>query len=354
MFSFPKIGKTICICNRMEYDRQKLGRNPDFSQLFVARSPRLCRYVENNIGSTPESKFTTFREVIDKLEKLLPTVESVRVDFPESECMTFSRFKSEIYDGSGDVDTLVVWTNIRSFIKGSIEALKNPNFAVTEEEYFSHENFGKKRCRFSIEQRNFIYSVFLKYQEKLKEYGMWDNCDRIVALIQRLQQAKTTDPDLFQGDSWCKWSKIYVDEVQDYTQSECLLFFHLSGAGNLFLAGDPAQNVVRGVEFRFEDIRSVGYHIAGDRHDLIPLKPKTVNTNFRSHAGILGCAAAILSQMFAQFPDSARQLGKDNGLFQGPRPGKFNSYPTHAILFNLEIYSYQLCYSYRCFPYGQA
>jgi hypothetical protein len=35
-------------------------------------------------------------------------------------------------------------------------------------------------------------------------------------------------------------------------------------------------------------------------------------------------AASILSQMFAQFPDSAKQLGKDNGLFQGPRPGVFH------------------------------
>lgn len=35
-------------------------------------------------------------------------------------------------------------------------------------------------------------------------------------------------------------------------------------------------------------------------------------------------AASILSQMFAQFPDSAKQLGKDDGLFQGPRPGVFH------------------------------
>ena len=276
----------------MEHDRQKFGKkDPDFSQLFVARSPRLCRYVENNIGTTSgsESRFTTFNKVIDELEKVLPIVKSVRDDFPDGQLMNFSRFKCEVYDGSGDVDALIVWTNIRSFIKGSIEALTNPNFFISEDEFSSHEHFGKKRCRFSKEQRGFVYKVFLKYQEKMKDYDLWDNCDRIVSLIQRLQSAKTTDPNIFQGDSWCKWSKIYVDEVQDYTQAECLLFFYLGGAGNLFLAGDPAQNVVRGVEFRFEDIRSVGYHVAGDQKDLIPQKPKIVNVNFRSHAGILRC-----------------------------------------------------------------
>jgi hypothetical protein len=103
-----------------------------------------------------------------------------------------------------------------------------------------------------------------------------------------------------------------------------LLFFYLtSGAGNLFLAGDPAQNVTKGVEFRFDDIRSVGYHIADGDRRLIPDKPQKVNVNFRSHAGILNAASSVLSMMFKSFPHSAKELGKDDGLFGGPRPGMF-------------------------------
>jgi hypothetical protein len=88
------------------------------------------------------------------------------------------------------------------------------------------------------------------------------------------------------------------------------------------LAGDSAQSVIEGTEFRFEEIRSVGYFVAGsDRHDLVPQKPKTVNVNFRSHAGILDTAAAFLDFLFKYFPGSAKQLKKDHGLFQGSRPG---------------------------------
>jgi hypothetical protein len=113
-------------------------------------------------------------------------------------------------------------------------------------------------------------------------------------------------------------------KVQDYTQAEILLFFRLtSGAGNLFLAGDPAQNVTKGVEFRFDDIRSVGYHIADGDRKLIPDKPQKVNVNFRSHAGILNAASSVLSMMFKSFPHAAKELGKDDGLFGGPRPGMF-------------------------------
>jgi len=79
---------------------------------------------------------------------------------------------------------------------------------------------------------------------------------------------------------------------------------------------------VEGTEFRFEEIRSVGYYVAGsERQDLIPSKARTVNVNFRSHSGILNVASAFLDYLFKYFPGSAKQLKKDHGLFQGSRPG---------------------------------
>jgi len=119
--------------------------------------------------------------------------------------------------------------------------------------------------------------------------------------------------------------RVYVDEIQDYTQAEIALFFLLCGQGGLFLAGDPAQSVsgpvlvtgfivlyvmndlkqftiqvVEGVEFRFEEVRllllmlfaqircnskrclfllpqvrSVAYHLHPDDKRYIPEKPLT-------------------------------------------------------------------------------
>ena len=162
--------------------------------------------------------------------------------------------------------------------------------------------------------------MYKKYTRFLHEKNMWDDCNRIVALLLRLEHCKSTDPEKYHS---MKVSKIYVDEVQDYTQVECLLFFYLyDGQGNLFLAGDPAQNVVQGVEFRFEDIRSVEYHIAKDKKTVMQ-KPKKVHVNFRSHTGILNTAGSILKCMFKAFPKSDDNLGEDHGVFVGPRPGVF-------------------------------
>jgi len=311
-------GKTICICNRMDWDRLHYAHNPSFSQLFVARSTRLCRYVEETIGSQSYCTFYTFGEVLRSLQAALPAYGGNDRIFLPSQRVTFARFKRDVYGGDkSGLDPLVVWTNIRTFIKGSIEATEDPDSIMSRECYL--EEVGRKRCRLSSEQREAVYDTFLRYQKYTSELSLWDDCDRVISLLRRVIHAETSDPDCYER---VRKSKIYVDEIQDYLQCEIALFFHLSGPGDLFLAGDPAQSVVEGTDFRFEEIRAVGYHIAGsDRRNLIPQKPKTVNINFRSHSGILNTAAAILQCLFDVFPGSAKQLKKDRGLFRGPRPG---------------------------------
>ena len=101
---------------------------------------------------------------------------------------------------------------------------------------------------------------------------MWDECDRVRHLLQNFNDCNIVDSSVLDR---VRRSRVYVDEIQDYTQIECLVFFYLGGPSGLFLAGDSAQSVVEGTEFRFEEIRSIGYFVAGsDRHDLVPQKPK--------------------------------------------------------------------------------
>jgi hypothetical protein len=320
-------GKTVCICNRMDLDRQRHKENNSFSQLFVARSQRLARYVSEMVGRQDSCTFTTFGELLHRLENQLPEIDSVRTMFLPSQKMDFSRFKrDDICSGTmgqnkkQHIDPMIAWTNIRTFIKGSIEALSSADQVMDKESFLQ---LGKKRCRLDTGDREAVYDVFTRYQKVMTEQNLWDDNDRISTLLQRLTFVLDYEYESFEK---VKQSKIYVDEIQDYTQSEILLFFRLCGPGNLFLAGDPAQSVVEGVEFRFEEIRSVGYFVAGpERRDLIPEKPKKVTVNFRSHSGVLNTAAAILRRLFDTFPDSAKELAEDRGVFTGPRPGVFQS-----------------------------
>jgi len=315
-------GKTVCIINRMEFDRYISGNELNFSQLFVSRSSRLCRYVETAVGENDTSTFTTFDKLLHQLDSALPSLENTKKSFLPSRRVSFQRFKREFYDGLRGIDTggaLLVWKQIKTFLKGSLEAYQSPD-RVLSSDYYTSDALGKNRCRLAPHLRQGLYDIFLKYEEYKESGRLWDDVDRVLDILLRLDNVKTTEPDLFDE---LRKSKVYVDEIQDYTQIEILLFFYLGGAGGLFLAGDSAQSVVEGTEFRFEEIRSVGYYISGNgsRRRLIPSKPRTVNVNFRSHRGILNTASSILDKLFSTFPSSAKRLDKDNGLYNGSKPG---------------------------------
>jgi len=313
-------GKTLCICNRLEYDRQRYAGEHSFSQLFVARSHALRQYVRGAVGEDAATTFSTFRELVLSLEARLPPAPSESVVFSREKRMDFRRFKQECF-GSGDVvDALTVWTSIRSFIKGSIEALKEPGGILPKSSY---EEFGRRRCRLSLHQRLSAYESFERYHRYMKANKLWDDCDRVALLLRKIKDARARGLACVEP---IQYSKGYVDEIQDYNQAELLLFFQLCGLDNLFLAGDPAQSVIEGAEFRFEDVRSVAYSLCDPSRQKqgVLTKPKTVAVNFRSHSGILNTAAAVLRLLFEAFPDtSAKQLKGDRGLFQGPRPASF-------------------------------
>ena len=306
-------GKTICICSSIEFDRQSgAARDPSFTQLFVARSVRLCRYVEGAVGEDNRTSFLTYGRLLNDIESTLGQTRN----FNPSQRIDFGRFKRDFHNCSSSneiISPLISWTVIRTFLKGSVEAFQSPGGILPRDEFVEVERLGKNRCRIPAELREQIYDEFLQYQKYLEGQQLWDDCDRVRQLLLCINRSKKEDPEAFDQ---VKRSKVYVDEVQDYTQLEILLFFYLSGPNGLFLAGDPAQSVVEGTEFRFDEVRGVGHFVGS-----VIQKPKTVNVNFRSHSGILNCAGGVLDILFTHFPSSAKQLKKDEGLFQGSRPG---------------------------------
>ena len=212
------------------------------------------------------------------------------------------------------LDPVVVWTQIRSFIKGSIEAAMAGR-PLSLEQYLS---LSAGRCRLAPEQRREAYSVFEAYEKELASAGLWDESGRTLGALARWLRGGRPCVRLAGGDA--RYDRVYVDEVQDCTQAEIALFFVAAGMDSraLFLAGDPAQTVAEGVDFRFEEVRAVVHHLSGGQERL----ERTVKlaVNYRSHAGILACASAILSTMLALFPESAKALQPDRGIYAGPLP----------------------------------
>ena len=357
-------GKTVCISSRISHDRQMCPPDAPLHQLFVSRNYRICRMVESLAGGevndqaaaaprdalndfqaersardAHSTSFMTFNKLLDRCTRVYaPELAQTHSMSRNAEAyVRFATFRDDFYAahrgergaGAAGVDALLVWTQIRSFICGSIEAvelsIRSGGVApcVPLEAYLDREKFSAGRCRLTDEQRRAAYACFERYRKWKAENGLWDDSDRILgtlgAVIRSRQAAGDGGAGAPGAPGVVAFDRVYVDEVQDFTQAEIALFFLICGTGRLFLAGDMAQAVEQGVDFRFEEVRSVVFALSKGRERID--KPLTLTLNFRSHAGVLRLAAFVLDRLFAAFPTAAKKLPPDEGLFEGPRPG---------------------------------
>ncbi|XP_074628132.1 TPR and ankyrin repeat-containing protein 1-like isoform X4 [Acropora palmata] len=238
--------------------------------------------------------------------------------------ITYQLFQAEIWPKmkkssreKSDYHPTLVWTEIRSFIKGSAEALLSENGVLSLQDY---ESLGKKKAPNFSADRKVVYNLFCVYQREHSSNRMFDEADLVFNIHRRLQRIPAPEWSIHQ---------FYVDETQDFTQAELSLLIRCCRfPNNLFFTGDTAQSIMRGIAFRFDDLKSLFHHAkkaAGmreDHHDFIrvPKKLYQLTHNYRSHAGILRLASSVVDLLLHYFGDSFDKLQKDEGLFEGPKP----------------------------------
>jgi hypothetical protein len=298
----------------MSRDRTRYGQN--LRQLFVAKTGRLCGLVKAlQEGAGEDVSTSRFVKITSLVEELSNTFSKrTRKNlWLANNFVSYEIFRDYIWENihgkEKELDALHVWTQIRSFIKGSFEAAQSHRPLA---ESFYVAQLSKDRCRLDREQRQRAYAIFERYQVYADKHGLWDDMDRVTHVLQALQ-SEQTKKDIFM------YNRVYVDEVQDFTQAEIGLLFHLTGGHDtLFLVGDTAQAVSHGVDFRFEEVRSI-VHALSLGKDRIE-KCEKLCRNFRSHEGILRVANLVLDRLYTAFPSAAAKLPPDTGLVHGPRP----------------------------------
>lgn len=214
------------------------------------------------------------------------------------------------------IDPLLAWMEIKSFIKGSREAVHRKDGHLTRQEY---EELGKKMAPNYDGRREDIYEIFELYNKYIHHHtedDVFDECDLNHNIHSRL--------NAMSGDIPWSIHSIYIDEVQDFTQAELSILLRICRNPNdLFLTGDTAQSIMRGIAFRFGDVRSLFYHASKQVPKSMKLEIPRVDEltiNFRSHTGVLKLAASVIDLMKAFFPDSFDRLPGDEGMFPGPLP----------------------------------
>ncbi|XP_054671499.1 TPR and ankyrin repeat-containing protein 1 isoform X2 [Grus americana] len=232
--------------------------------------------------------------------------------------VTYDVFANEIWPkmikGKSPYNPALVWKEIKSFLKGSFEALSCFGGKLTEEQY---KMLGRKRSPNFTEDRSEIYHLFCLYQQIRSQRGYFDEEDLLYNLSQRLSKLRELP-----------WSihEFYGDEIQDFTQAELALLMRcINDPNTMFLTGDTAQSIMKGVAFRFSDLRSLFHYASKNSMNKKQRvrKPKRIYQlyqNYRSHSGILRLAAGVVDLLQHYFPESFDRLPKDCGLFDGPKP----------------------------------
>lgn len=223
-----------------------------------------------------------------------------------------------------DLDAAMVWREIYTFIKGSVNALKvnDPDRDIPTRRYLDIEEYlalPRKQSRLNPNQRQTVYELYKNYERVKKEGNYYDSMDIVYNLAGRVSKFLSRDinKNPFSKKGFLPIDSLFVDEVQDFTMAELYLLTKLSSdPNNLMFAGDTAQSITEGVAFRFTDVRQIFYQLFGGiEPDLLQL-----THNYRSHSGILRLAACVVELLYFFFSDSLDRLPPDLGLLNGPKP----------------------------------
>jgi tetratricopeptide (TPR) repeat protein len=217
---------------------------------------------------------------------------------------------------SKDLHPVLVWKEIKSFIKGTFEALSTEDGYLTQDQYASE--IGRKQAPdFTGDQRKEVYKIAQQYKLLLKknESGYFDECDRV-----RLLYSSLFKPGQGLTKIIGSVDEIYVDEIQDFTQAEiAVITLSCRKPQNMFLTGDTAQAITKGISFRFQDLQQLFRKLPVFVRSLT--KPYELTENYRSHMGILNLAASVIEILRQHFPYSYdHELPRDEGRFAGPKP----------------------------------
>ncbi|KAK3421368.1 hypothetical protein EUGRSUZ_G02020 [Eucalyptus grandis] len=218
------------------------------------------------------------------------------------------------------LDPSRVFTEIMSHIKGGLPPADGCEGKLDRPAYVSLSE--GRVSTLSIQRREEIYDAFEDYEKMKMKNGEFDLADLVNDLHRRLFHGQFTGNLV---------DFVYVDEVQDLTMRQISLFKYICrnvDEGFVF-SGDTAQTIAKGVDFSFEDVRSLFYkEFLIDSMDGPDIRmergclSKTfhLSQNFRTHAGILKLAQSVVDLLYHFFPFCVDALDPETSFISGEAP----------------------------------
>jgi hypothetical protein len=236
--------------------------------------------------------------------------------------VTFDRFSSLYWPHFNSnltkkLDPSRVFTEIISHIKGGMQAGECSDGKLSFEGYCLLAE--SRTSTLTKQKREIVYNLFQAYEKMKSERGEFDLGDFVNDIHHRLKNGN------YKGD---QMDFVYIDEVQDLSMRQISLFKYICqnvDEGFMF-AGDTAQTIAKGIDFRFQDIRSLFFKeflsvkTSGIQEKGLLSEIFQSKQNFRTHAGVLDLAQSVIDILYCYFVHSIDNLEAETSLVSGEAP----------------------------------
>lgn len=241
------------------------------------------------------------------------------VNFERFESSYWPHFNSQLIK---KLDSYLVFTEIMSHIKGSIKAAESGK--LSREDYCTLSE-SRASSSLSMKTRELIYDIFQNYEKMKMRKGEFDIADIVIDLHRRLRTEK------YKGDVM---NFVFIDEVQDLTMAQIVLFKHIcrNVEEGFVFCGDTAQTIGRGIDFRFQDVRSIFFNkfVLESKSQFLDKKNEKMkgcisdifmlSENFSTHAEVLKLSQSVIELLFHFFSNSIDMLKVETSLVYGESP----------------------------------
>ncbi|KAE9610580.1 putative RNA helicase [Lupinus albus] len=277
-------------------------------------------------GTLGNSFFRRFSSILSSNSQNSGVISVALEIFIRNKEVTYERFDSLYWPHfnsqyTKNLDSSRVYKEIMSHIKGGIQAVEPGDGTLTRDDYLSiSENRASSLCK---QKREMIYDIYQSYEKMKIKKGEFDVADIVIDLHRRLRI------EGYKGDGM---SFVYIDEVQDLSMSQIALFKYVcqnTEEGFIF-CGDTAQTIANGIDFRFQDIKSLFYNkfifypnrssYNEGREKVKSLNMFLLNHNFRTHAGVLKLSQSIIDLLIYFFRYSIDVLKPETSFIHGEAP----------------------------------
>ncbi|KAM3753439.1 hypothetical protein ACB098_03G094400 [Castanea mollissima] len=277
-------------------------------------------------GTVGNSYFERFHEarklsngpISGSLVALQSFIRMKVVNYERFSTSYWPRFNTQL---TKKLDSSRVFTEIISHIKGGPQSVEAGNGKLSREDYVLLSDF--RVSHLSREKRGMIYDIFQNYEKMKNENAEFDFSDLVIDLHHRLRVER------YKGD---EMDFVYVDEVQDLTLSQIALFKYIcrNVEEGFVFSGDTAQTIAKGIDFRFQDIRSLFYKKFvleskssgkdGRKEKGLISEILHLSQNFRTHDGILKLSQSVIELLYHFFPQSTDVLQPETSHIDGEAP----------------------------------